>query len=55
MANYQGKDFCESHLCPNKAEILNPGLEVACSTVTFSYKELIKTQKYPSSRAKDTN
>lgn len=36
MANYQGKDFCESHQNPNKAKILNPGLEVACSTLNFS-------------------
>lgn len=45
MANYQSKDFCESHLCPNKAEILNPALEVPCSTLNFSYKDLIKTKQ----------
>lgn len=55
MPNYGGKDFCDSHRCPNKAEILNPGSEVVCSTLNFSYKDLIKAQKYPISRTKDSN
>lgn len=55
MANYQGTGFCESHQYLNKAEILNPGLEVACSTLNLSQKDLIKAQKYPSSRTKDNN